>query len=185
MISPTTRPQQSKADTVVSLRDKGFSLDKAYLVGYRGYYSRTFAPDGNNRQVYDDAMFLISPGHFSSYNFNTDPGAYRQGIATLLPGCWRYKVGIHGLSKPKDQQYKAFVQAAKVTVQRDQSITESGYFGINIHPGGNTTVSSLGCQTIYNPQWADFFSTTCSEMLRYGHDVIDYILIDLDQIQKH
>lgn len=137
------------------------------LFGVRGYYKRTMGdPEKNDRGIYDDAMVLINKGSIATWNANTDPSGYRdatkarKGMAVLEPGKYLYKVGIHGLSRPKDKQYLALVQASPVTVLRDGGKLESGWFGINIHRGGNTTTSSEGCQTIPpGRQWDQFFST--------------------------
>lgn len=78
----------------------------------------------------------------------------------------------------------ALVQAARVTVKRDQSITESGRFGINIHKGGLFTVSSLGCQTIYPSQWDDFYKKVSSCMSSWKMKTIEYHLAQAKEIES-
>src|SRR5688572_4978223 len=71
------------------------------LLGLRGYYKRTMGnPSGNDRGIYDDAIFIIGPAFFASFNANTDPSVYRRSIATLRFGVWLYKRGIHKLNSP-------------------------------------------------------------------------------------
>lgn len=145
-----------------------------HLVAVRGFFS----PDQNQRKIYDDAIFLLSPNCYCGFNANVDPGAFVKHIATLKTGTWMYKLGIHGLSKPKAQQYEALVQAADVTVIRDEEGEDTGRFGINIHRGGFTKVSSLGCQTIPPQQWPSFISSVKAQLQLNNQKVIPYILTE-------
>lgn len=144
------------------------------LLGVRGYFN----PKNNQRGMYDDAMFLVSD-KILSFNANVDPELVQQGMASLLPGLYDYKIGIHGLDKPKAQQYKALVQAGPVSIQRDFGVKDSGWFGINIHRGGYKDTDSLGCQTIWPLQWDQFLSTVESEMARFSLSQLKYLLIEL------
>src|SRR5262245_48185267 len=112
----------------------------------------------NDRGIYDDALFIVSPETFVAFNANVDPSVFRRGIAALEAGGVRYKLGIHGLSRPAAQCYKALVQAGPVTVRRDETGNDTGWFGINIHRGGVSGTSSLGCQTIVPDQWPTFIA---------------------------
>lgn len=177
-MTPKSRPQQSILDTIKIIQ-KNKVTDKVCLVGVRGYYKDSMGKPGvNDRKIYDDAIFLVGPDLFVSFNANCDPGAYRKGIANLCTGVWRYKLGIHGLSKPKVLQYEALVQAASVTVRRDEQGLDKGWFGINIHRGGYNTVSSLGCQTIYPSQWPEFIKQVKTQMSKHNQKTIPYILIE-------
>lgn len=179
-LAPHSRPQIQR-DEVERLLARHGVTDSIALVGLRGYYLDTMGRPGiNDRGIYDDAIVLISPHAFVTYNANVDPSIYRSGIATLKPGVWRYKLGIHGLSKPADQQYRALVQAAEVTVIRDGKGEDTGWFGINIHRGGNTTTSSLGCQTIIPDQWPAFIATVETEMRLQNAKSIAYLLTTRD-----
>jgi len=160
-IIPPKRPQQTKENVLVTLLLNGFdpTIYNSAILGVRGYYLNTMGEQKkNDRKIYDDAIFIYSKNHFFAYNANVDPGAFRKGIANLNTGKWFYKLGIHGLSKPKEKQYKALVQASQVTVTRDGQGEDTGFFGINIHKGSRFSVSSLGCQTIYPTQWNEFIS---------------------------
>ena len=89
---------------LATLRDE----DRVLLLGVRGYYKRSMGnPAENDRGIYDDALILWNNGTIATWNFNTDPSRYRaataerKGMAVLEPGRWLYKLGTHGLSRPK------------------------------------------------------------------------------------
>ncbi len=164
------------------LKKNGVDPEKEVcIIGLRGFYN----PQSNSRGLYDDAIFIVGPnGAVRGFTANTDSSTYRERIATLKTGVWLYKVGIHGLSKPKAQQYRALVQAAQVTVLRDgaqyaETRTDTGWFGINIHRGGLTGTSSLGCQTIHPRQWDEFLSEVEKRMKACNQTTIKYILGDV------
>lgn len=174
---PANRPQWG-VDRVMQVMTK-FGVTMPAMVGVRGYFQDSMGQVGRNDiGIYDDAIFLCSAYAFVSFNANTDPSVRKPKIATLRPGLYWYKLGIHGLSKPKAQQYEALVQADKVTVARQDGPTETGWFGINIHKGGRVSTWSAGCQTIYPSQWPGFIELAKSEMKRAGVTRIPYILIE-------
>lgn len=149
--------------------------DKVILLGIRGFCS-----DKNSIGIYDDALFLLSPTYFNAYNANTDPSVVRNGVAVLQPGLYMYKKGLHGVSGP--HPYIALRQHSNVTIIREGStIAEtdnpSNRFWIDIHRGGYTTTSSLGCQTIHPDQWANFRDNVFKEMDKIGQVLIPYLLI--------
>lgn len=157
-------------------------LNEFAIVGIRGYYRDSMGEVGvNDRGIYDDAIIVITPSAFATFNGNTDPSIKRKRVAVLKPGIWWYKLGIHGLTKPKHQQYKALVQAGAVTVIRDNAGEDTGFFGINIHRGSKNSTSSLGCQTIPPDQWPSFIGLIEGEMTRHKIKTISYILIDNEQ----
>jgi hypothetical protein len=169
-IVPPGVPKQTRDQTDRLLRFDGVTA-KVALLGVRGYYLNTMGKRGkNDRGIYDDALFLLSPDAHVSFNANTDPSVYRKHIATLKTGLWKYKVGRH-------KGYTALTQAAKVTVSRDQEPEQTGYFGINIHKGSMKSTSSLGCQTIHPNQWAAFIALVQSELKKNKQTVIPYLLI--------
>ncbi len=185
-ILPPKRPQQPREKTVEQLLAGGWDATRypVALLGVRGYYRDTMGVKGrNDRKLYDDAIFLIWPnGGYLVCNANTDPGAFRLGIATLLAGVWKYRIGIHGISKPANRRYTALVQAAAVTVRRDERThTYSGLFGINIHRGSRTSVSSEGCQTIWPGQWQEFIDTVRRVLREAGQETIPYVLIEIPE----
>jgi lysozyme len=178
MMIPKSRPQQSKEKSLAMVIRAGIE-DRVVLIGIRGYYSETFQPSGNQRSVYDDAIILLSPSVHATFNANTDPSVYKKGIAVLKTGVHRYRKGNHGISKPGGG-YPALRPAnakEQLPVTRDGEGDSMG-IAINIHKGGYNTTSSLGCQTIYPPQWDGFINLVYSEMSRYNHKTIPYLLVD-------
>lgn len=179
-ILPAKRPQLTRAAAEAHLKAGGVDLSKPALLGLRGYYRDTMGIVGSNdRGIYDDAICLVTPTKYLAFNGNCDPSKERPKMAVLACGLWLYKLGIHGLSKPKELQYEALVQAAQVRVIRDGHGPDTGWFGINIHRGGDYATSSLGCQTIPNPQWGEFKRETKAEMQRASVSTIPYLLIDV------
>lgn len=179
MIIPTSRPQQKRDISERYLLKAGIR-DKVCLLGVRGYYLDTMGRRGkNDRGIYDDAIFVVSPTAYVSYNANTDPSVHRKGIATLIAGLYRYKKGRHGISK--GQGYPALRPATKeeaLPVMRDGDGNETVGYHINIHRGGRNTTSSLGCQTIPPTQWDSFISLVYGEMDRYQQSTIPYLLVE-------
>ncbi len=149
------------------------------LLGIRGFFNEYYKTDSNERGVYDDAIFLVTDKICLGFNANCDATKYVDDTAELNPGLWSYKTGIHGLKKTPDKQYMALVQNRPVTVTRANGITETGFFGINIHRGGQYSTGSLGCQTIYPGQWEEFIETTKSAIRLNMQPIIPYLLMDL------
>ncbi len=182
-IIPANTPQITK-DEVVSLIKKAhpsFILPDFFITGIRGYYKNIMGKPGeNDRKLYDDAIFLVGKDNFLAFNANTDPSAFKQGIANLKPGIWPvYTFDLHR------GKYLALCQrAGKVTVIRDGKGEDTGWFGINIHEGGIYNTSSEGCQTIPKPQWQKFISNAQILAQKYcGKDwkkkAYTYVLIEL------
>lgn len=152
------------------------------IVGIRGYFSSIGPTSNNDRNIYDDAIILRVPSLkiFSTFNGNTDPSSVHKGFGTakqtkgmavLKTGIWPvYRFDKHNGSQP----HEAICQRAeKVTVMRDGDppYPDTGNFGINIHRGGFTKTSSLGCQTIPPEQWDEFYhqASTAAKQL-WGDD---------------
>jgi lysozyme len=177
---PAGRPRLSHGEAEHVVRAKAVT-DPVCLLGVRGYYRDTMGKPGeNDRGLYDDALFVLSPTVFAAFNANTDPSVERPGIATLEPGVWRYQRGMHGINR--GNPYPALVQAAAVIVRRDGGKLDSGWFGINIHKGSRTTTSSEGCQTLWPDQWQGFFELVKGEMIRHAQIVVPYVLVTIDAL---
>ena len=175
---PNSRPQQAKEKTFAMVIRARIE-DRVALVGIRGYYSETFAPSGNQRGIYDDAIILLSPSVHATFNANTDPSVFKKGIAVLKTGVHRFRKGNHGISKPGGG-YPALRPAnakEELPVTRDITGDDMG-IAINIHKGGYNTTSSEGCQTIYPSQWDGFINLVYSEMSRYNQKTIPYLLVE-------
>jgi len=184
---PRTRPQQKRDQTLAQLKAANVS-DPVCLVGIRGYFRDTIGAVGkNDLNRFDDAIILVSPNVHAAWNANVDPSrlgynakAGKQ-MAQLAPGVYRYKLGKHGIRR--GNPYKALVQAGPVTVLRGED-KETGYFGINIHAGGNNPLrtESEGCQTLpgrpgqAGSQWQSFISLVESEMRRNNAKTVSYVL---------
>ena len=176
---PNSRPQQAKEKTLAMVIRAGIE-DRVALVGIRGYYADSMGVKGkNDRNLYDDAIILLSPSVHATFNANTDPSVYRKGIAVLKTGVHRFKKGNHGISKP-DGGYPALRPAnakEELPVARDKEGDSMGV-AINIHRGGYNSTSSAGCQTIYPSQWDGFINLVYSEMNRYNQKTIPYLLTE-------
>ena len=182
-LTPPSPPRLSRADIKVriTLAHPGRTLPAFFICGIRGYYRDSMGAVGrNDRGIYDDALFVVSPEAFAGFNGNTDPSIAKPGIATLQPGWWEcYQFDTHGgtVAHPAICQRKG-----KVTVARDGAGPDTGNFGINIHRGGRTTTSSLGCQTVPPAQWDAFYALAKAEAqrvfgARWNKETITYILL--------
>lgn len=153
--------------------------ESVYIVGIRGYYKDTMGEKGkNDRGLYDDAIILVGPNYYQTFNGNTDPSRQKPGIASLVPGLHYYKKGQHKISGPNP--YAAFRPATpdeSLPVTRDGKEGISKGIAINIHKGGYNSTSSEGCQTLYPDQWLEFQVKAYDLMLNCGQKKIPYILI--------
>lgn len=191
-IVPPTKPRLSLAR--LNELVKPYNLDREkypfFIVGIRGYYRNTFSNKGvNERGIYDDALFIVSPEAIVSFNANTDPSIYRaatkklHGLPTLKPGIYyAFKFGTH---KGKSSSHPALCQRANVTVTRDGEIGEvtGSNLNIDIHKGSYNSTSSEGSQTIHPSQWDSFYTLSKDLAKRvYGakwdKTFIPYILIN-------
>ena len=181
-IAPNNRPQLDRQRPQELLTAAGVTA-KVAIVGIRGYFASMGKPGANDRGIYDDAIFVLTPTKYAPFNANVDPSVYRpghgtgeeKGIATLKPGIWNFTVGLHR------GKYIALRQHGRFTVVRDgrpHDYEDSGDgFGINIHRGGFNGTSSLGCQTIVPEQWASFIQLVTSELEKYAQKVVPYLLV--------
>lgn len=180
--------------------DFSAALDKAldkykrqcvYVVALRGYYMDSMGEPGKNDiGIYDDAMCVVWPGGFITFNGNTDPSRYRPaterqpGIATLIPGLHFFKQGKHGITTHADGGYDAFRPATpdeSLPVWRagqDWGVKVFKGIAINLHKGGYNTTSSEGCQTIYPDQWLEFQVMVYHLMDKYKQSVLPYLLVN-------
>lgn len=180
-IVPASRPKLTQMEAEAMLTPFNLSEYPVRLLGIRGYYKRTMGnPVQNDRGIYDDAIFIITPELFGAFNANTDPSVTRTGVAVLKTGnVYLYRIGLHGISGKNP--YKALRQYGNVTVIRDNrgEFTDrpNNRFWINIHRGGWNTTSSLGCQTIYPSQWNSFIATVEDQLKRFGQKTVPYALL--------
>lgn len=177
MIVPPARPQLTRE--AVRLWLEPYGAPRLALLGRRGYYRDMMGEPGKNDiNIYDDAIALITPTRFITFNANTDPSRLYPGVAVLEPGLWLYMVGTHNITKARSSQYEALVQASQVTVRRHGKGSDTGWFGINIHRGSKVTTSSAGCQTIYPDQWDEFMMEVKQALAEERKKIIPYILLE-------
>ncbi len=182
---PASRPKMSRADAEKIIAFFKLSDHPCVVVAVRGYYEDSMGKPGvNDRGIFDDAAFVVTPNTFTSVNWNTDASGYRfgtgfgaeKGMAMLATGVWDYQVGAHKGVRP------AGVQADEVIVMRDHqngSYVDKGWFGINHHWGSEHGTSSLGCQTAPPSQWRDYIGAITKQV--GGRGLYKYILIDEEQ----
>lgn len=176
------RPRMTESEVRLLIPKETADAYKVVIVAVRGYYKKTMGdPTKNDRGIYDDAIFALAPGLFIACNGNTDPSRFTPGIATLVPGVHLYKKGKHGISHA-DGGYPAFRPASPdegVPVTRDGQTGVSRGIAINIHHGGYSSTSSLGCQTIHPDQWHQFQTEVYAAMDRAGQGkLIPYVLVE-------
>ena len=191
-------PQLSEASLRDILEDNNVDQSKVCVLAVRGYYLDSMGkPGANDRRIYDDAMFIIWPDGVARFQANTDPNGWRKGRGTgSQKGMAMLKTGIHRYGKGKHRNYAAFRQAERFTVTRD-GITpydDLGWHAINLHSGGNTSTSSLGCQTVPKSTWNTFRTILYDLIESYGNPmghtdhgkarVFDYVLIDETERRK-
>ena len=190
------RPQISSTNLEILLLPFQDQLQRYPLtiIGIRGFFPSVGPTGENDRNVYDDAIIVRVPqlGVLSAFNGNTDPTRVHQGwgtseqtrgMAVLKTGLWPvYRFDVHHGSQPHDALCQ---RAGKVTVMRDGNppYADTGNFGINIHRGGYTKTSSLGCQTIPPEQWDEFYGLACGAAKQlwgaaWKNEVVAYVLLE-------
>ena len=173
-IVPGSRPKQTREQTETVLRQNLMTLDNAVLVGVRGYYLDSMGKVGRNDQAqYDDAIFLISPTIYKTFNANTDPQKAGYKHAMLSPGKYEFYKGKH---KGKYDALRPYPEGVRLPCTRDGVVSTCG--ATNIHKGGYRDTFSEGCQTIWPDQYAEFIRLVYGEMTKYGQKTIRYLLIE-------
>ena len=186
-------PQLPEKDIRAIVAANGVPANEVSVVAIRGYYLDSMGKPGNNdRQIYDDAMFIVTPSDILRFRANTDPNGYRKGHGTgSKKGMAMLKTGIHLYGTGKHKGRLAFRQCESFTVIRDGNppYEDTGMHAINLHSGGYNSTSSLGCQTIPKSTWPDFQPRLYALLERYDNPLrkndwgaivpsFNYILID-------
>ena len=181
---PAARPRLSEAQVRDRLRRANIT-DAVAVLASRGYYAQTMGPTpGNDRGIYDDAMWIVSPAGVVAFNANTDPSVHRQGIAKLVPGVHRYRPGRHGISRDRPGKivsYPAFRPATRgeqLPVTRDGVVNPRPGIAINIHRGSRTSTSSEGCLTIPPDQWPAFQALLMEQLKRHNQRDFPLVLLE-------
>ncbi len=189
---PNSKPKLSAVEVDKILEAKGVNRKKypVCVLAVRGYYLDTMGEKGkNDRGVFDDAAFILTPTLFASVNWNVDPSSYRKGkgtgsgkgMASLKVGGYPYQIGKHKGKGP------AGVQVGPVTVIRDGingNYEDTGMFGINHHWGSNSGTSSAGCQTAPAAQWPSYINPIVAELKRYNVKHFWYQLMDVSEMNQ-
>lgn len=152
--------------------------DAVRVLAIRGYYLNSMGKkEVNDRGIYDDAIVLMGPNYFKTFNGNTDPRLAKAGIAMLLPGWHLFKQGLHNYKNP----YPAFRTANArevLPVLRDGQTGIKEGVTINLHKGGQYSTNSAGCQTIIADQWDEFKTDAYNLLKLEGQRVLPYLLIE-------
>ena len=194
-----------------TVEDKGYKYfhdnnSKSYDVNIIGV--RNSKTKGRVTNAFDDTITISyknEEGEWQYYEFNctTDPGSHwvknilnKKGVAILKPNQYRgsHKLRLH------QGKYLALGQKKEVTVYRDnnrdgnydldESKTDTGLFGINIHratgrTGGKSTRVdkwSAGCQVIAdNDDWHTFLDICQTSREIHGNS-FSYTLIESKDI---
>lgn len=170
---------QSEADKYV-LTAAAPHHDAVKVVAIRGYYLNTMGKAGeNDRGIFDDAIILMGPNYFQTFNANTDPRIVKQGVGMLLPGWHLFKQGWHGYGKASG--HKAFRTAnvrEVLPVLRDGQVGIKEGVTVNLHKGGQFNTNSIACQTIIADQWREFQEQAYKLMNAEGQKVLPYLLLE-------
>jgi len=166
------------------------------FLGLRGYFKSLGDPAANDRGIYDDMIAICTPTTVQAYRANTDPAGYRaghgtgadKGLACLEPGCYlAYRFDLH-----RDRYLALCQRANEVTVRRDGNppYLDTGYFGINIHQGGNSETWSEGCQTLPYDDWPGFIDTATRLAKQYHGEhwqsqSYHYVLVDMTATRSY
>jgi len=183
-------PQMDESKIREILTVNGVDQSKVAVVAVRGYYLDSMGKRGkNDRRIYDDAMFIVHPNGIERFQANTDPNGWRNKTSRRK-GMAMLKTGIHRFGKGPHKGRQAFRQCEPFTVHRDgDSKLHTGYHAINLHSGGYSSTSSLGCQTLPKSTWMRFKRTLYDLLDEYKNPVrkndwkqkvrsFDYVLID-------
>lgn len=175
-LAPKSRPQATHSAILQHLEKAGLDIrkEKVVIVGVRGYYKRTMGdPFKNDRNLYDDAIFIVTEQSLAAFNANADPSVFRKGIATLQPG-------VYDVVKWKHRGKYAALQIVKDVLKRDgQPGTSTGRRGINFHYGGNmSTTGSEGCQTFPPAQYWQFQGLVYELMDTHKKTSVKYVLVE-------
>lgn len=186
---PDSKPQIKKEDVLKILAKQSKvdeDLSPLTIIGIRGYYSKSMGTtQGNDINLYDDAVILIGKGVFATYNFNTDPSFVKKNgrsLAMLNTGTYKFARGKH---RGKYNALRAYPEGVVLPCTRDGKPATCSF--INIHKGGVSPSTagltwSEGCQTVPSPQWDSFITTVYSQMTKYNMKTVDYILMTNEEM---
>lgn len=154
--------------------------DPVKVIAIRGYYKDSMGKAGeNDRGIFDDAMVLIGPNYFQTFNANTDPRIVKAGVGMLLPGWHLFKQGWHGYGKASGHKAFRTANAREVLpVLRDGQVGIKEGVTVNLHKGGQYNTNSIACQTVIADQWREFQGNAYRLMNLEGQKVLPYLLLE-------
>lgn len=181
-IIPPSRPKRDEAKLQVIKDYYAFKPRETYLIFIRGYYLNTMGePNKDDRNIYDDALFVVGPTLNESYNCNTNPSWRRKGtrwLAELNLGVYQFYRGMH---KGRYKALRTFPEGAILSCTRNSSMATCSH--INIHKGSTNPmvhdiVWSEGCLTLPDTQYNDFQMRLWDAMDEYKQEVITAVLLE-------
>lgn len=183
-IIPPSRPHRNKARIEKALAHYGIKGNTPVLLFIRGHYLDTMGKENvNDRNIYDDSVFLVSEGFkiFDSFNANTDPAFVRRGnrnLAMLNLGRYRFYKGKH---RGKYNALRAYPEGVVLPCTRDGQPSTCQY--INIHSGSSNAKNldvthSEGCLTIPSIQWPEFIKRVYDAMDRVRAQTIEVLVLE-------
>ena len=199
-----TREQIEKA-----VKDKGYKWfedpsNKTYDVNIVGVRNNAPSIADKVTNVFDDCLTISYKDEAGNWQFfcwagTCDPGKKgvmefhnNKGVARLVPGQYR---GVWKIDKHQGK-YEALCQRnGNVTVFRDanknllfeESIRDTGMFGINIHKAGQDSAWvenwSEGCQVFKRVKDFDVFMSICKKAAKMHGNRFSYTLLESTEIQ--
>lgn len=176
-IVPASRPRITRPEAMEILDAHLVSgINECVLLGIRGYYLDSMGVRGqNDKDLYDDALIVISPDVFKTFNFNTDP-AKQYGVNAAMIDAGKYPF-YRGLHHGKYNALRPYPEGVGLPCTRHG--VHSTAHDTNIHKGGFNSTGSAGCQTIYPPQYDEAMRDTIyPQMTKYGQKTITYLLVE-------
>ncbi len=192
-------PRLTEEPVRAVLSANGVDQSKLAVLAVRGYYLDSMGRRGrNDRRIWDDAMFIVSPRGVMGFQANTDPNGWRKGRGTgRHKGMAMLKTGIHRYGTGRHRGRLAFRQCERFTVVRDGNppYADTGWHAINLHSGGHRSTSSLGCQTLPASTWPQFRRLVYELLDEFRNPLrnndwqqkvrsFDYVLIDETERRK-
>lgn len=171
----TSRPEIKQEELELLIARHGVSSkDECIIVGLRGYSMGK--PLKNDADINDDAIVVVSPDAYRTFNGNTDPSRLNTGLAALIAGVYRFYKGLHrGSAKVGYPALRAYPEGVTMPVVKDGNKSTCSL--ISIHRGGFSNTYSEGGQTIFPEQYQEFINLVYNQMDKYQQRVITYLLI--------
>lgn len=177
---PVSRPKITQEELELLTSKYGVSSkDGCLIVGLRGYYKKSMGnPLKNDVGINDDAVIVVSPDAYKTFNGNTDPSKLNTGLATLVAGVYKFYKGLHkGSAKVGYPALRAYPDGVVLPAIRDGKKSTCSY--INIHKGGFSNTYSAGCQTIFPEQYQEFLNLVYKQMDKYQQRTVTYLLAEV------